>query len=74
MSTARVLEERIEETPVPVKEVKKDNVVQKKLLSIIFVWVAFAVLYLAVASGNDTFMWAGLGLLAATIGNLYVRH
>ncbi|RKD23960.1 hypothetical protein BEP19_05940 [Ammoniphilus oxalaticus] len=55
-------------------ERKKDRVVQQKLMSVIFIWVAFVVLYLAVSSGSETFMWAGLGMTILASGLLYVRN
>lgn len=72
MSTAEVAKKSVEEAPV--KEAKKDPVVQKKLYSIVLVWIAFVILYFAVSSGNETFMWAALGLMAITSGFLYLKN
>ena len=56
------------------KESKPNNVVQIKLFSIITVWIAFVVGYFALSSGNETFMWAALGLIAVTSGYLYMKN
>jgi len=61
MSVNEVAEKRIQETPV--KEVKKDNVIGQKLFSVIFVAIAFVLLYLSLGSGSESFMWAGLGVI-----------
>lgn len=52
----------------------KDNVVQKKLFSIILVWIAFVVLYLMLRTGNEMFMWVGLGIMAVTNGVLFMYN
>lgn len=53
---------------------KKDNVLQKKLLSIILVWVAFVILYFMLQSGNETMMWVGLAIMAAANALLFVNN
>lgn len=53
---------------------KNDNVVQQKLFSIVLVWIAFVVLYLTIKSGNDMFMWLGLGFMAVANGVLYLKN
>ena len=57
-----------------VRKSKPNNVVQIKLFSIITVWIAFVVGYFALSSGNETFMWVALGLIAATSGYLYMKN
>lgn len=53
---------------------KKDNAVQKKLLSIILVWIAFVVLYFMLQSGNEMMMWVGLAIMAAANGLLFLNN
>lgn len=53
---------------------KNDNVVQKKLFSIILVWIAFVVLYLMLRTGNEMLMWAGLGIMAVSNAVLYMNN
>ena len=53
---------------------KQDNVVQKKLMSIILVWIAFVVLYFLLRTGNETMMWLGLGIMAVASGVLYLYN
>ena len=36
--------------------------------------IAFVVGYFALSSGNETFMWAALGLIAVTSGYLYMKN
>lgn len=50
---------------------KKDNTLQKKLVSIVLVWIAFVVLYFLLQSGNETLMWVGLAIMAAANGLLF---
>lgn len=53
---------------------KQENVVQKKLFSIVLVWVAFVILYFLLKSGNETMTWVGLGLMAVASGVLYLNN
>jgi len=53
---------------------KKDNVVQKKLFSIILVWIAFVILYFMLQSGNETMMWVGLAVMAVSNAFLYMYN
>ncbi|RKD23956.1 hypothetical protein BEP19_05920 [Ammoniphilus oxalaticus] len=72
MSVQELAEKRLEEAPV--KQVKKDKVVQQKLFSVIFIWIAFIALYFAVSSGSDAVMWGGLGLTVVAAAVLFLRN
>ena len=70
---SELAQKKVEQAPVT--EVKKaDNVVQRKLVSIVFVAIAFVILYFAVSSGNETFMWAALGIMALSQVVMYMRN
>lgn len=43
----------------------QDKTLQMKLLSVILVWVAFAVLFFTVQSGSESTVWIGLVVMAA---------
>lgn len=52
---------------------KKDRVLQMKLLSVIFVWIAFVILYLLLGAGDsagDTLTYVGLGII--TVANIFL--
>lgn len=53
---------------------QEEIVVQRKLYSIISVWISFVILYFAVNSGSEAFMLAGLALTAATSFYLYAKN
>lgn len=71
MSANQLAEKRVEQAPV--QEVKKDNMVSKKLSSVIFVCIAFVLLYLSLGTGSETMMWAGLGVTALSQVIMYLR-
>lgn len=56
-----------------VKEAKKDNVIGRKLFSVIFVAISFVLLYLSLGSGNESMMWAGLGFTALSQIVMFIR-
>lgn len=66
--------EKALENAKPVEKNKTDNVVVKKLYSILSVWAAFVILYLAVNSGNDKFIAAGLGITILSTLYLYSKN
>lgn len=68
-------EKLVEQAPIEeVKQPKPSNPAKMKLVSIVSVWIAFVILYMAITSGNETFMWAALGLVGATSGFLYLKN
>ena len=70
---SELAQKKIEQAPA--SEVKKaDNVTQKKLVSVIFVAICFVVLYFAISSGSETFMWGALGLTALSQVIMYMRN
>lgn len=71
MSANQLAEKKVEQAPVI--EVKKDNVIGQKLTSVIFVCIAFVLLYLSLGTGNETMMWAGLGVTALSQVVMYLR-
>ena len=69
---SEVAQKKIEQAPVA--EVKKKDVTGQKLFSVILNVIAFVVLYYAVGSGNETFMWGGLGFSVLALIVLYMRN
>lgn len=51
----------------------KDKVVQKKLMSVGLLLVALVVLYMTIGTGNETYIWGGLGFMAVASAVLYMN-
>ncbi|WP_018659082.1 hypothetical protein [Allofustis seminis] len=49
---------------------KLDSVLKGKVFAILSVWIAFAVLYALLQTGNETMAWVGLGLMG--LANLFL--
>lgn len=45
---------------------KEKSQLSGKVLSVVLVWISFAILYTLLRGGNDTMIWLGLGLMAVT--------
>lgn len=70
---SQLAQKKVEQAPAA--EIKKaDTVVQKKLFSVILNVIAFVVLYLAVSSGSETFMWGALGYTVIAQLVLFLRN
>lgn len=50
-----------------------DKVLRNKLLSVLFILIAFVVLYFALWANNDTITWVGLGVMGLAAVNLYIN-
>lgn len=69
---SELAQKKVEQAPATEVK-KKDNVIGKKLASVIFVVISFVLLYLSLGTGNETMMWAGLGITALSQIVMYLR-
>jgi len=69
---SELAQKKVEQAPAA--EVKKANVIGQKLFSVILNAIAFVVLYFAVTSGSETFMWGALGFTVLAQVVLYIRN
>jgi len=69
---SEVAQKKVDQAPAA--EVKKANVIGQKLFSVILNAIAFVVLYFAVTSGSETFMWGALGFASLALIVLYMRN
>jgi len=70
---SEVAQKKVDQAPAA--EVKKaNNVLAQKLFSVILNAIAFVVLYIAVGSGSETFMWGALGFASLALIVLYMRN
>lgn len=47
-----------------------DKTVRNKLISVILVWIAFAILYLLLNTGDSMYIWIGIAIMA--VANIYM--
>lgn len=71
---AELSQKKYEEAPETETKQKTDNVAQKKVLSLILMFIMFALMYFAANSGSETFMWGSLVLTIASSGFLYSKN
>ncbi len=50
-----------------------DKVLRNKLLSVLFILIAFVILYFALWSNSDAITWVGLGVMGLAAINLYIN-
>lgn len=71
---SEVAQKKVEQSPAAeVKKTKADNVIGRKLASVIFVMIAFVLVYFSLGTGSETMMWAGLGVVVLSQILMYMR-